>query len=37
MLCNDLFDKIKDELELKLKMVENLDSKYLSILLRKLK
>lgn len=35
---NDLFDKIKDELELKLKkMVENLDSKYLSILLSEIK
>lgn len=35
---NNLFDKIKDELELKLKeMVENLDSKYLSILLSEIK
>lgn len=35
---NDLFDKIKDELELKLKeMVENLDSKYLLILLSEIK
>ena len=35
---NDLLDKIKDELELKLKdMIENLDSKYLSILLSEIK
>lgn len=35
---NDLLDKIKDELELKLKeMIEKLDSKYLSILLSEIK
>ena len=35
---NDLLDKIKDELELKLKeMIEKLDSKYLSILLNEIK